>query len=182
MHLPIAAPGWVSLLLASAGFLAPALSVRTEAARRRRDFRHALGAFLDLVVIGLAGGAGVDAALSDAAATGTGWAFTQIRQAIESARLTRVAAWVTLGRLGRELAIDELTELSDSVCLAGTEGARIRASLEAKAAALRARQLNDAEGRAAAATERMGMPVVLLFTGFLIFVGYPAIAQVMTGL
>ena len=35
--------------------------------------------------------------------------------------------------------------------------------------------------QAQAATERMSLPVVLLFAGFLIFIGYPAIARVLTG-
>ncbi len=181
-RIPLAVPAWAALLLAAAGFAAPSLSARADAGRRRRDFRHALSAFLDLTVISLAGGAGVDAALGDAAATGTGWAFAQIRAALQSARLTRVAPWVTLGRLGAELGIGELAELAQSVSLAGTEGARIRESLAAKAASLRAHQLTDAEGQAAAATERMSMPVVILFLGFLIFIGYPAVAHVMAGL
>ena len=54
----------------------------TDAARRRADFRHALSAFLDLVVISLAAGAGVDGALDDASGIGHGWAFTQLRRAL----------------------------------------------------------------------------------------------------
>ena len=52
--------------------------------------------------------------------------------------------------------------LAASVSLAGTEGAKVRQSLAAKAAALRTHQLTDAEGSAQAATERMSLPVVLL--------------------
>ena len=66
--------------------------------------------------------------------------------------------------------------------LAGTEGARIRASLSAKAQALRSRQMSEAEAAAAAATERMSLPVVILFAGFLLFLAFPAVAHVLTGL
>ena len=76
----------------------------------------------------------------------------------------------------------QLSELAASVSLAGTEGARVRASLAAKAAALRTRELTDAEGDAQAATERMSLPVVMLFIGFLVFIGYPALASVLAGL
>ena len=32
------------------------------------------------------------------------------------------------------------------------------------------------------ASERMSLPVVLLMTGFIVFLGYPAVAQVINGL
>jgi tight adherence protein C len=175
------APAWASLVLAAIGFFTPDLGVHAEAERRRRDFRHALAAFLDLVVIALAGGAGVEGALADAADTGSGWAFARIRLSLGDARVTREPPWVALGRLGEDLCIDELGELAASAALAGTEGAKVRASLAAKAASLRSHQLAEAETEAQAATERMSLPVVLLFAGFLIFVGYPAVAHVLEG-
>jgi hypothetical protein len=99
-----------------------------------------------------------------------------------TAKLTRTTPWSTLGQLGTELGVHQLSELAASVSLAGTEGARVRASLAAKAAALRTRELTDAEGDAQAATERMSLPVVVLFGGFLIFIGFPALASVLGGL
>lgn len=177
-HLGWAVPAWASVLLAAGGFFAPDLAVRSEATRRRRDFRHALSAFLDLVVIALAAGGGVESALADAAAVGTGDAFAALRRALDAARLTRVAPWGPLGRLGDELGVGELTELAASVSLAGSEGAKVRESLAAKAASLRAHALAEAEGEAQAATEAMSLPVVLLFAGFLVFLGFPALAHV----
>jgi Flp pilus assembly protein TadB len=176
-----AVPVWASILFASVGFFAPDLGVHAEAERRRRDFRHALASFLDLVVIALAGGAGVEGALQDASDTGSGWAFTRIRQSLEDARVRREPPWVSLGALGDELGVDELGELAASASLAGKEGAKVRASLAAKAASIRSHQLAEAETEAQSATERMSLPVVLLFAGFLIFVGYPAVAHVLGG-
>ncbi len=164
------------------GFVVPDLRVRRRAARCRADFRHALSAYLDLVVISLAGGAGVDSALHDSLNAGHGWAFGQLDRALTAARLTRTTPWTALTQLGTELDISELTELAASVSLAGTEGARVRQSLSAKAAALRGRELTDAETAAGEATERMSLPVVALLLGFLIFIAYPAVSQVLTGL
>ena len=175
-------PAGGAIVLAVAGFAAPALAVRQEAAARRAATRHALAAFLDLVVIATAGGAGVEAALTYAAATGQGPAFAQLRQALETARLTRQPPWQTLGQLGTELGVTELTELAASITLAGTEGAKVRASLAAKSAAMRARQLAEAEAGAQAATERMCLPLVVLFAGFLALIGYPAIVHVINGI
>jgi tight adherence protein C len=182
LPVPWQMPAAGALLLGAAGFIVPALAVRGEAARRRAAFRQALAAYLDLIVISLAGGAGIEAALTYSAAAGTGWAFTRLGAALEAAQLTRQPPWQILGQLGTELGIGELTELAASVTLAGTEGARIRASLAAKAAGLRSRQLADAEAAAQAATERMSLPMVLLFAGFLLLIGYPAVVRVLTGL
>ena len=95
-------------------------------------------------MIATAGGAGVEAALTYAAATGQG-PVRPVRQALETAQLTRQPPWQTLGQLGTELGVAELTELAASITLAGTEGAKVRASLAAKSAAMRARQLAEAE-------------------------------------
>jgi Flp pilus assembly protein TadB len=175
---PPAVPVVLALLLAVLGFLLPDLTVKAEATRQRRAFRHALSAYLSLIQVLLAGGAGVETALTDAATIGTGWPFVAIRRTLRTARDTRVSPWTALGRLGADLQISELTELADAVALAGTEGARVRQSLEAKAAALRVRQAHDAEADANAATERMSIPGVLIAAGFIIFVFYPALTQI----
>jgi len=182
ISLPLPLPLGAALLLAVGGFVLPDAGLRADAAARRRDLRHALGSFLDLTVIALAGGAGVEGALVDAAGIGRGFAATQLRRALQTARLRREPPWAALGRLGDDLGIDELVELAASASLAGTEGAKVRASLAAKAMSLRAHQLAEAETQAQSATERMSLPVVLLFAGFLVFIGYPAIARVLAGL
>lgn len=181
---PVAAgvPAAAGLTLAAVGFVLPDLRVRRDAGALRATFRHGLSGYLDLVWITLAGGSGVDSALNDSVRFGRGWAFTQIRRALDAARLTRTTPWASLRRLGEDLDVTELAELAASVSLAGTEGAKVRASLAAKAAALRVHQISDAEAAAQAATERMSLPVTLLFLGYLIFIGYPALTQVLNGL
>ena len=44
---------------------------------------------------------------------------------------------------------------------------------------LRERALNEAEIEAQQATEHMSLPVVLMFSGFLGLIGYPAIAAIL---
>ncbi|MEU5001547.1 type II secretion system F family protein [Streptomyces sp. NPDC021622] len=180
--LPWALPAGGALGLAVGGFLLPDLSLRAEAARRRAAFRHALSAYLNLIHILLAGGAGVDAALYDAVGTGQGWAFQQIRRSLDTARLTRSSPWHALGQLGEELEISELTELAAALSLAGTEGSKVRDSLAAKAAAMRSRDGAEAEGQANSATERMALPGMLMAFGFVIFVFYPALNQITASL
>ena len=174
--------GFLSAGLTIAGFFLSDLTLRSEAAKRRREFTQALGAFLDLVVIALAGGAGIESALDDAASIGRSRPFGRIREALDAARLRSESPWEALASLGRQTGVSELVELGASVSLAGTEGSRVRQSLTAKAAAMRDRDLAEEEARAQSATERMAVPTVMLMAGFILLVGYPAVRAVTNGL
>jgi hypothetical protein len=79
------------------------------------------------------------------------------------------------------LGVGELSEIAAAVSLAGSEGARIRSTLTAKAASIRRHELADAEAEANAVTERLFLPGVLLLVGFLLFIGYPAYARIAGG-
>lgn len=181
----VAAPAGMLLLASVAGavigVVVPDLTVRSQATARRRAFRHALSSYLDLVNVLLAGGAGVETALEAAAESGDGWAFQRIRDALTRSRSLRTTPWECFAELGRRDGIAELVELAASVQLAGQHGARIRLSLVAKAAALRAHDMSRVEADAQAATERMGLPTVLMFVGFLVLLGYPAVQLIIGG-
>jgi Flp pilus assembly protein TadB len=160
------------------GFLVPDLTIKSQAAHRRDAFRHALSSYLDLVNVLLAGGAGIETALEAAAEAGDGWAFAEIRRALLRARAARRSPWACFAELGERLGVDEVLDLSASVQLAGEQGARVRASLAAKAASLRAHQMARVEADAQSASERMGLPTVLMFVAFLALLGYPAVQQI----
>lgn len=178
----LALPLWVSIGLAPAGFLYPSIALKAKAADRRRSFRHAFSAFLDIVSISLAGGRGVESALYAGAEAGQGWALAELRRSLLEARLLGETPWAALARLGHDLDIPELGELAASASLAGSEGARVRVSLAAKARSLRLRGLTDIEAAAQSASERMSLPIVALLLGFIVFLTYPAISQVLNGL
>lgn len=148
--------------------------VRSRAQRLRAEMELAVAAFLDLVNVLLAGGAGVETAMVAAAGAGGGWSFEQIRLALARARSSRGSYWDSLADLGRDLGVDALEEVAHSVQLAGEHGARVRQSLVSKAVALRSRNLARIEHEAQRRTEHMGTPIVVLFVGFILLVGYPA--------
>lgn len=164
------------------GFVVPDLILRSHAGQRRNAFRHALSSYLDLVNVLLAGGAGIETSLEAAAQAGDGWAFTQIRNALVRARSLRLSPWQCFTELGELIDVRELIEIASSVQLAGEQGARVKSSLAAKAAALRGHQMARIEADAQAATERMGVPTVLMFIGFIALLGYPAMQQIVTAL
>lgn len=175
-------PLWVGLACAAGGFIVPDFGIHNDAEARRIEFRHAFSAFLDLVTISLASGGGVESALKEACMVGESWAFRALRQALASAEISRTPPWTTLAQLGAELDVPVVAETAATLALAGSEGAKVRASLAAKAESLRAHQLAEAEGEAVSATERMSLPVVVMFMGFLVMVAFPAISNVMAGL
>ena len=166
--------------LSVAGFMYPDLGLSEQIQRRRRDFRYSLSAYLDLVTIILAGGGGLETALQTSADLGDGWAFAEIRTALRRARLTGQTPWDVFDDLGEELGVDELRELAAAAHLAGNQGARIRASLTAKADSMRASQTAAIEAQAEAATEKMLLPVVTLVIGMILFIGFGVIQAIST--
>ncbi|TQS27438.1 type II secretion system protein [Microbispora sp. KK1-11] len=204
-------PLWSALVVCVIFFLLPDAQIRRDAAVRRRDFRHAVGAFLDLVSMNLAGGRGVPEALMMAVAVGSpvttpgalngtvngaangaasavatgaangagpapdsNWAMERIREALANARIVGITPWQALGQLGDEINVDELRDLSAALGLVADDGAKVRASLTARAATLRRRELAEVEGKAGERSQSMLVAQLLLCAGFVIFLSYPA--------
>jgi len=181
VQLPLVVPAWSSLLLGAGGASLPFLVLRSEASQMRRAARVAIAAYLDLVVLSLAGGMGIESALYSGAAVAEDEFSLRVVAALELARHSGETPWNALAELGEELGVTELVELAAAVRLAGTEGARIRSTLSVKAASMRRHELADAETEANTVTERLFLPGVLLLVGFLVFVGYPAVARITGG-
>jgi tight adherence protein C len=192
----LSVPLWAALAIAAVFFFLPDLQIKRDAAVRRRDFRHVVGAFLDLVAMNLAGGRGVPEALMMAvsvgapgsavpgggagpadghtAVSGDNWAMARIREALGNARIVGITPWQALGRLGDEINVDELRDLSAALGLVADDGAKIRGSLTARAATLRRRELAEIEGRAGESSQSMLVAQLLLCAGFVIFLSFPA--------
>ena len=152
------------------------------ATKLQRDIDLSVAVFLDLINVLIAGGAGVETAMIAAAGAGDGWGFEQLRTAMARAQSSRRSYWEALRETGEAFGIESLEEVANSVQLAGEHGARIRQSLASKAASLRIRNLARIEYEAEQRTERMGIPVVLLFIGFILLIGYPAFAGTVAAL
>lgn len=158
----------------------PKRVVHGEAEKVRRQLELATAVFLDLVNVLLAGGAGIETSVLAAANAGNGPGFSIIRLAVMRAQSARLSYWDSLADVGRITEVPTLVEVAHTVQLAGQHGARIRASLAAKAVALRKRNLAQVEYDEEQRTEKIGLPLVVLFLGFLLLVGYPAFSQTMT--
>ncbi|GAA4101065.1 hypothetical protein [Actinomadura miaoliensis] len=162
-------------------FLAPDIAVRSQARDAREEFRTALIAYLDLVKMARAGGAGPAEALEAPARICHGWAFERLAAVLDpTARGTR-DTWDELTRLAEEIGVRELADTAAIARRAGLQGARILDSLTAKAGSLREQQLARALTRAKSRTESMTVPVALSVIGYLILLGYPAYARIVGG-
>lgn len=178
LPVPAVVPGAVAIGGAAAGVVVPFSGLRREAAERRSAFAHALSSWCDVTVMTLAAGRGVEQAMETAARAGHGWAFAELRGALHGGYVRGESPWVALARLGDELAIADLSELASTIAMAGEEGAAVRTTVAAKARTIRERMTAETELEAAAVTEQMTLPSVLLVMGFLLFLGFPAMVAI----
>ena len=177
----LSVPGCVLLAsVAGAGCaVVPQRNVRSRAEVLRGELDLAVSVLLDLMNIQTAGGAGIETSLLSAASLGDGWCFALVRDALTSAQASRSSYWDALVALGESIGGSSLVEVAHSARMAGEHGSRIRQTLVSKSTSLRARNLARIEVQAQQRTEQMGLPMVVLFVSFLVFVGYPAMAQTM---
>jgi len=180
-RLPFAMPVWVMAAGALVGWFLPRLVLRAEADKARSDFRHALGSYLDILVLLLAAQEGTEGAMEIAAEAGQGPAFAELRRAVLVARLAGNPVWDSLDDLGRRLRIDELREIAAAGSLAGESGAAVRKSLTAKARAMRQAGLAAAESAARRNSQAMFAPLALMGLGFIVFLIYPLLTNLSFG-
>lgn len=158
--------------------LMPVQELRTRARNHRKHFLRILAVFVELVALGQAGGMGIEGALEAAGSLSDDWAFQAIRNALTEARASGKPPWSGLEHLSIKIAVPQLRDFTNSLMLAGSEGAKVRQSLRVKANSLRRHQLANLESEANMITEKLFLPSILLMTGFMLFISYPAIEKV----
>lgn len=164
-HLGLASLGWfapigVALLAAIAAPMAVHADVRTRARQLRRDLRHQLSAFLDVVTMLLAGNVGNEGALRHAASAGDGRLFIELRRRMTEAETAGRSVVHALGALGSALRIVELQQIAASASLASSEGAPVARSLAAKCSTLRSSLASEDEAAARVRTGKLSLPLV----------------------
>ncbi len=162
-----------SLALGLALFFAPDLVTRVNAAEKRRDFRHALTSYLDLVALERGAGAAPTEALEAAADVGGGWAFERIAAALDEARKASRPPWDGLAKLAADTGIPELSDLAEIAGIAGNEGARILETLAARAESMRTEALAATKAQAGSRSTTMVLPIAMLAAGFLVLLIFP---------
>lgn len=177
--LPAPAVAVTATIVAAVCFLLPDEHARTVGRQRRRDFRRAVGAYLDLASLEMAGMAAPAEALPSAAKVGDGWPLAAIRDTLYQAKRTRRSPWEALADLGARTGVTELRDLGHLVTLVAHDGARVRETLTARAATMRRRDLADLIERAGKQDSSMQVAELLIALGFIIFIGYPAVPAIL---
>ena len=176
VHLSFEVPALGVLVFGAAGVVSPFVDMHKAAERRRRHFCHSLASYASLVSMAMAGSMGWSGALEVAAGVSSSdWAMTEIAQSLLWAQAYRKQPYEGLETLARRFNVPELADLARAMAGAG-DGARIRASLDAKAKALRQKETAALEDAAQAVTQKMLLPGVLLMAGYGVLVFYPALA------
>lgn len=178
----VTATGWWSfpaILAPTGAAFSAAMTVgvlRADGRRARRDLRHALGSWLDVVVLLIASGIGPESAMTDAARSGSGPAFGQLHRIVAEASFG-ASLWDAFDRGGERLGVVELRELAAVAQLAGQSGASIRESLMTKARSLRGHLLAEQEATAATRARMMFGPIVVIAFAFLTYLVYPLLTN-----
>jgi tight adherence protein C len=173
---PASIAGIVSLTAGATGLVVPWCTLRDKAKARRAGFLHALIAYCHVTAMSLAAGRGVEQALTTAASAGEGWAFTEMRAALNAGYVRGETPWESLGRLGADLGVADLSQLASTIAMAGEDGAAVRETISTKARTISNRIGADAEQATQRATAQMGLPAVAIAAGFLVFLMYPALS------
>jgi tight adherence protein C len=178
LDLPPGSPAVVALAGGVLFFFLPDIDARKAASTRRSDFRRALYAYLDLVALEMAGSAAPAEALPNAAKVGYGWPLALLRDTLYRATRAGKDQWDALAELGIRIGVSELRDLGQLVKLVAHDGAKVRATLTARAATGRRRQLAAAQGVAGERDQSMRLAQIVLGFGFIVFLGYPAVVAI----
>jgi tight adherence protein C len=159
-------------------FFLPDMDARSVAAKRRKDFEFAFAAFQLWVALEMAGSAAPEEALPSVAQVGSGWPLALLRDTLYRARLAKGSAWDALAELGVRIGVDDLRDLGQLVKLVAQDGAKVRETLTARSTTMRRRQLAVEQGVAGERDQSMRLAQIVLGLGFIIFLGYPAVAAI----
>lgn len=163
--------------LAAGGFVFPTIAVRSQANERREEFLAAFAAYLNLARILVGASDGPESALERAAAQGEGWAFNDLRAALEVARTDpSLRPWDSIGRLGETFNIREVREFGATMNASATSSS-LSSTLKARAENLHEKVMVSIQKDSESKTEQMDYPLTIMTTAFTIFLMYAAMFQ-----
>jgi len=176
VDLPALLLAGLSVGLGVLGWVIPSRQVGERAALAREEFLAALTAFLALVGLERQARGSPTEALEEASRISGAWPFVMIHTELLRAELAGQPPWDGLRDLGRRVGVEQLTNLADIVA-AAADGAAVFETLLAEARNLRNAELSHQQERAGVAGEQLTLPAIVLATGFMMLVLYPALTR-----
>lgn len=174
LGLPIEVPILIAVFSAVVAVVAAVAQLTEEAKHARMEFRRSLSVYLDLVALQLAAGRGHPEALPAAAKVCQGWAFQRLEDALQRARDAGITPWEAFADLGSEYGIEQLETLGGALLLVGDEGAKVRASLMARAETLRSQRIEDEKAADEQRSKSISFAQILVVVAFVGYLFYPA--------
>ncbi len=171
----LALPAAAGLILAGLAPLLVHARAMEHAADVHLTLRHQLSAFVDMVTMLLAGNAGHEGALAQAAQAGDGRLFQELRRRMREAGATGRSFIDALDPVASDFDLPELTQIASTGRLAAAEGAPVARSLAAKCATLRSTLAADQEAAARVRTDKVTPPLVGMTVLFMAVIIFPAL-------
>lgn len=170
----------VPLLVSLAtAFAAPAI-VHADAMGRaddaRIDVRYQLSAYLDMVIMLLAGNTGHEGALGQAARAGDGLLFHELRRRMREVGATGQSLVEALVLVADDYDLVELRQVAGTTSLAAAQGAPVARTLSAKCSTLRGTISAEQEANARVRTDKVTPPLVGMALLFMALLIYPALS------
>jgi hypothetical protein len=182
MGLPLLVPALATVVMGAVAWLLPDRRIAQAAGKARVEFRRALSAYVDLVALGrAAGGVGTRQAMETGAGLGRSWPFERMGTAVVRSRYSGVPPWDALAELAIQQGLPELDDLSDTLRLAGEEGAQVFATLRARSSALRNAITTADRAEVNARSDRLMLPTLVMAAAFIGVVVTPMIFRLFAG-
>jgi tight adherence protein C len=173
-------PVWLWLVFAVGGFVLPDAMLKRRAEARRRRMREDLVHFAELASLAVSAGLGVEGAVEQAASSGDGPLFAELRALLREGRLRGASAAATFARSPTEVGLPDAEPLATAIQSAAEHGTGVTQALRAQARALRDRRRLELVEAAERAQVRMLLPVgLLILPAFFVVVLYPAAVQLL---
>ncbi len=173
-------PVWLWLGAAAAAFFLPDAMLKQRAERRLRRMREDLVHLAELISLAVSAGLGVEGALDQAAASGEGPLFDELRRLFREARLRGEPASTAFSRLPSETGLVDAESLAAAIQAAAEHGTAVTQALRAQARSLREKRRLELVEAGERAQVRMLLPVgLLILPAFFVVVLYPAAVQLL---
>ncbi len=169
----------VPAVLAIAGAVIGPAVVQADAMARaddvRIDVRYQLSAYLDMVIMLVAGNTGHEGALQQAAQAGDGLLFRQLRRRMREVGTTGNSLVRALSLVASDYDLVELEQVAATTALSAAQGAPVARTLAAKCATLRSTIAAEQEAAARVRTDKVAPPLVGMALLFMALIIYPAL-------
>jgi hypothetical protein len=170
------------LLGAMSGAFITVVSLWSEADKRRKHFHRVVTLWLRLTSLAMVAGMGMEEAVVTAAEGRSDWAFQWLHEELAVAPLRGLEPWHVLQEMHLRLDVPLLGRVAERLQLTGTTGATARRSLQTQAISARDAELADAKAEANRVSQRLFVPAIVVMLGYIVFIGAPALAQLLRAL